>query len=318
MFSFNSLQPEISRGIVPTPEGCSESSDGHNHDKVTFNRTSVMSTYLVAMVLGDFEYISAKIPSDDMSSVCSSAISGTEESKKALTRQLEIRVYTPFGKRDFGQYALTVAKKSLLFYAECLDLLTHCRSWIWLRFWILLMVQWRIGSRGALFILPFAHVCRETVLLLDPANSSPPSKRYVALTVANEVSHMWFGNLVTMSWWTDLRLNEGFAMWAGSLAVDHLFPDCDICVTCPSYRNLWRLKWDSVEFGLCILALNNALTLPLTSLVAIIPSEKFCPAYLHKVRGMGCDMLRPGFHQLCSSSKYLLLVLHLCQAAERL
>lgn len=107
------LQPEISRDIVPTPEGCSEPPDGHNYVKITFDRTPVMSTYLVAIVLGDFEYISAKIPSDDTSSVCSSAAP-----TKALPGQLEIRVYTPPGKRNFGQHALTVAKKSLPFYAD--------------------------------------------------------------------------------------------------------------------------------------------------------------------------------------------------------
>nr|CDS22278.1 puromycin sensitive aminopeptidase [Echinococcus granulosus] len=77
-----------------------------------------MSTYIVAMVLGDFEYLSAKIPTDDTSNGCSSSAFGTKESPKKLPGQLEIRVYTPLGKRNFGQYALTVARKSLFFYAD--------------------------------------------------------------------------------------------------------------------------------------------------------------------------------------------------------
>nr|CDS22281.1 puromycin sensitive aminopeptidase [Echinococcus granulosus] len=111
-------RPEISRDIVPTPEGCGEPPDGHNYVKVTFDRTLVMSTYIVAMVLGDFEYLSAKIPTDDTSNGCSSSAFGTKESPKKLPGQLEIRVYTPLGKRNFGQYALTVARKSLFFYAD--------------------------------------------------------------------------------------------------------------------------------------------------------------------------------------------------------
>lgn len=77
-----------------------------------------MLTYLVAIVLGDFKYTSAKISSDDTSNVCPWTASGTEESAKVPPGELEIRVYTPLGKRNFGQYALMVAEKSLPFYAD--------------------------------------------------------------------------------------------------------------------------------------------------------------------------------------------------------
>lgn len=62
-----------------------------------------MATYLVAVVLGDFEYISTT----------SNVVPST-----SLPRQIEVRVYTPLGKRSFGQHALAVAKESLSFYAE--------------------------------------------------------------------------------------------------------------------------------------------------------------------------------------------------------
>ena len=50
----------------------------------------------------------------------------------------------------------------------------------------------------------------------------------MALVVAHELSHMWFGNLVTMEWWTHLWLNEGFASFMMYLAVDQLFPEFNI------------------------------------------------------------------------------------------
>ena len=88
---------------------------------------------------------------------------------------------------------------------------------------------------------------REAALLFDPENSSVQSKQIVAKIVGHELAHQWFGNIVTMKWWTHLwlvwklilklcegdysfiyRLNEGFAKWIEYLCVDYCLPEFDI------------------------------------------------------------------------------------------
>jgi aminopeptidase N len=66
---------------------------------------------------------------------------------------------------------------------------------------------------------------RTVLALYDPASTGSAVKQQIAYVVCHELAHQWFGNLVTMTWWSDLWLNEGFATWAGWLAVDALFPE---------------------------------------------------------------------------------------------
>ena len=68
----------------------------------------------------------------------------------------------------------------------------------------------------------------ESHLLYDPAESSAATKQGIYAVVAHEIAHQWFGNLVTMAWWDNLWLNEGFASWMGSKCTAKFNPDWEV------------------------------------------------------------------------------------------
>jgi len=68
---------------------------------------------------------------------------------------------------------------------------------------------------------------RETILLYDTKTSSTETKQHIAEVIAHEIAHQWFGDLVTMKWWNDLWLNESFATFMATKAVDSLYPEWD-------------------------------------------------------------------------------------------
>ncbi|KAL5248988.1 hypothetical protein ACHWQZ_G018001 [Mnemiopsis leidyi] len=162
----------------------------------TYDRTPIMSTYLVAFVVGEFDYVEAR----DRNNVL-------------------IRVYTPVGKKEQGEFALDVAVKTLPFYNDYFEI-----PYPLPKMDLIAIPDFAAGAMENWGLVTY----RETALLVDPQNTSSGTKQWVALVVGHELAHQWFGNLVTMQWWTHLWLNEGFASWIEYLCVDHCFPSWDI------------------------------------------------------------------------------------------
>ena len=88
---------------------------------------------------------------------------------------------------------------------------------------------------------------RESCLLADPKNTPESSKRSAATVIAHELSHQWFGNLVTMQWWNDLWLNESFANFMEYIAIDALEPSWNIWEEYATYEVSAALRRDSLD-----------------------------------------------------------------------
>ncbi|MFA5931833.1 MAG: M1 family metallopeptidase [Candidatus Paceibacterota bacterium] len=166
------------------------------YEIVKFSPTPKMSTYLLAFIIGDFEYLESK-----------------------TKRGVQVRVYTTPGKKHQAKFALECAVKTLEFYEKYFDIVYPLPG--------LDMIAIPDFASGAMENWG-AVTYRESALLVDENYSSSSNKQWVALVVAHELAHQWFGNLVTMEWWTHLWLNEGFASYIEYLAVDKLFPKWDI------------------------------------------------------------------------------------------
>lgn len=195
VFDITLIIPKEHTAISNTiPSVVSEHESGHQI--VEFESTPKMSTYLAAFIVGKFEWIEKKT------------------SKGTL-----VRVFVTPGKKKQAEFALDVGAKVLAFYEDYFGIKYPLP--------VLDMIAIPDFSSGAMENWG-AVTYRETALLFDTDKSSTATKQRVALVIAHELAHQWFGNLVTMEWWTHLWLNEGFASYIEYLALDKIFPKWDI------------------------------------------------------------------------------------------
>ncbi|KAF4012537.1 hypothetical protein G4228_002950 [Cervus hanglu yarkandensis] len=140
--------------------------DDENVVEVKFARTPVMSTYLVAFVVGEYDFVETR----SKDGVC-------------------VRVYTPVGKAEQGKFALEVAAKTLPFYKDYFNV-----PYPLPKIDLIAIADFAAGAMENWGLVTY----RETALLIDPKNSCSSSRQWVALVVGHELAHQWFGNLVTM------------------------------------------------------------------------------------------------------------------------
>ena len=180
-----------------------------------FEATPKMSTYLLAFVFGELGY------------------------REATTKEgVLVRCYATPDNVAFTDFALDCAVKTLEFYNEYFAIpypLPKCD--------FVALPDFANGAMENWGCITF----REQVMLVDPKNTSLHLKQYVANVIAHELTHQWFGNLVTMRWWTDLWLNESFASWMSWLAVDELFPDWKVWTQFIVEEQGLALKLDALE-----------------------------------------------------------------------
>lgn len=188
---------------------------GATHQRTFFETTPRMSTYLLAFAFGDMEHLEAKTKDGVL-----------------------VRTYATPDNIKHTRFSLDVAVQCLEFYNDYFDIpypLAKCD--------FVALPDFASGAMENWGLITF----REQALLVDDKNTSMPMKQWVAQVVAHELTHQWFGNLVTMKWWNDLWLNESFASWMAYLAVDHLFPEWQIWDDFIVSEQSQALKLDALE-----------------------------------------------------------------------
>lgn len=158
--------------------------------KVTFDDSPLMSTYLLAFVIGEFDFL-----------------------QKKTEHGVLIKVYTPVGKSASGQFALDCACQCLDAYDDFFD-----TPYPLPKLDMVAIPEFAMGAMENWGLVTY----REVDLLIDPVVASSQQKQRVAVVVTHELAHQWFGNLVTMEWWSGL--------WLNGMSV---FVWCDLIRLCP-------------------------------------------------------------------------------------
>lgn len=160
-----------------------------------FLTTPKMSTYLVAFLVGDFQ-----------------CTAGEQDG-------VAIRVCSTPDKLGMTAYGVEAAKYFLHYYNDYFGIPYPLK-----KLDLIALPDFEVGAMENFGAITY----RETALLIDPSTASDSAKARVAIVIAHEMAHQWFGDLVTMQWWDNLWLNEGFATWMESKAVAAMHPEWNV------------------------------------------------------------------------------------------
>lgn len=158
-----------------------------------FENSVPMSTYLVAYIVSDFDY----------------------RTSPQLNNNVTFRIWSRHDAINQVDFAKSVGPKVLDFYEKFFNIPYPLPKQD-----MVAIPDFNAGAMENWGLITY----REAYLLYDPDLSQTASQHDVASIIAHEIAHQWFGNLVTMKWWTDLWLNEGFATYMAAIAVEALFP----------------------------------------------------------------------------------------------
>src|SRR5437764_3350169 len=192
-FQLTAVVPENWLAVSNMPiESEKKVSDGK---EIRFAANPSMSSYLNVFVAGELDLI---------------------ESRSGPT---QIRVITTKGKAEMGRYALEATAQILKYYNDYFGVPYPLPK--------LDQIALPGGFGGAMENWG-GITYYESALLFDPKNSSAETKQDIYEVLAHEMAHQWFGDLVTMAWWDNLWLNEGFASWMGSKCTAHFNPEWEV------------------------------------------------------------------------------------------
>src|SRR5262249_44021526 len=164
------------------------------------------------------------------------------------TEPVKIRLITTKGKGKLGDLAIEAAAAHTKLLVDY-----FARPYPYSKLDLVAVPEFGFGAMENAGLISF----REDLILLDAKSAGAEARRAMATNVAHEISHHWFGNLVTMPWWDDLWLNEGFATWMEGKIVDAWKPGMDI--------RLEQLKARNAAMGVDALESARAVRQPVSS-----------------------------------------------------
>ncbi|XP_060872010.1 endoplasmic reticulum aminopeptidase 1-like [Metopolophium dirhodum] len=236
-----------------------------------FEESVEMSTYLVAFVVCDYQYVHAQ-----------------------TLQGVAVRVYAPPELLSQTSFALSTATKVMDHYSDFFG------------------VPYPLPKQDLIAIPDFGAgamenwgliTYRETSILYDEKETSAVAHQWVAVVVAHELAHQWFGNLVTMCWWNDLWLNEGFASFLEYRGVDHVMP---------GWSMMAQFVLDKTQQGLKLDALSTSHPISVSvhdpvEIEAIFDSISYSKgaAILYMLeKFLGLETLRSGLNDYLNTHKY--------------